>query len=42
MLAHLDPEVARIPLDAFDLCQGNQFDVVVPADLDQFGGQDSH
>jgi hypothetical protein len=32
-----DFEIARGPLDAFYVCVSDQFDVQVPADLDQFG-----
>jgi hypothetical protein len=35
-------EVARLARNLPDFCQSQQFDVWMPADLDQFGGQDSH
>ncbi len=30
-------EMAGVPLDAFKICIGDQFDVQMPADLDQYG-----
>jgi hypothetical protein len=30
-------EVAGVALDAFKICIGDQFDVQMPADLDQYG-----
>jgi hypothetical protein len=41
----LDKGYRKIPLlprDAFYLCQGEQLDIDMPADLDQFRGEDSH
>jgi hypothetical protein len=38
----LDVEIPRRSFDGFQVCVGNQLDVHVPADLDQFGRDDSH
>jgi hypothetical protein len=35
-------EIAGLALDAFKICIGDQFDVQMPADLDQYRGNDSH
>jgi hypothetical protein len=42
VLEHAHGKIAFGPRDALDFRQGDQFNVVVPADLDQFGGQNSH
>jgi len=42
VLENLDLEIAFLPGDVPDLAQGQQLDIDVPADLDQFRGQDSH
>jgi hypothetical protein len=41
-LAHLDAEISRSTLDTLKIRIRNQFDVHVPADLDQLGRDDSH
>jgi hypothetical protein len=35
-------EIAGFALDAFKICVGDQFDVQMPADLDQYRGDNSH
>jgi hypothetical protein len=35
-------EITGAARDAFKVCISDQFDVQVPADLDQYGGNDSH
>lgn len=35
-------EMAGVALDAFKICIGDQFDVQMPADLDQYRGDNSH
>jgi hypothetical protein len=37
-----DFEISRGSLDRFQISVGDQLDVHVPADLDQFGGDNSH
>jgi hypothetical protein len=37
-----DLEVTGRSFDGFQVCIGDQFDVQVPADLDQYGGNNSH
>ena len=37
-----DLEIARFARNAFKIRVGDQFDVQMPADLDQYGGDDSH
>jgi hypothetical protein len=41
-LNYLDFKVALLPGDAFHLGQGEELNVEMPADLDQFGREDSH
>ena len=41
-LFDFDLEVAGVALDAFKIRVGDQFDVQMPADLDQYGGDNSH
>jgi hypothetical protein len=41
-LLHFNLEIARLALDAFKICVGDQFDVQMPADLDQYRGDNSH
>jgi hypothetical protein len=42
VVLHLDLKPPLLPLDICDLCKGQQLDVEMPADLDQFGGDNSH
>jgi len=37
VLDQFDFKIACFPLDVFDVRKGQQFDIDVPADLDQFG-----
>jgi len=39
---YLDLEISSSALDGFKIRIGDEFDVQVPADLDQFGRDDSH
>jgi hypothetical protein len=39
---NFDLEVAGVALDAFKIRIGDQFDVQMPADLDQYGRNNSH
>jgi hypothetical protein len=41
-LNHLHFKVPLFPGDAFHLREGQELDVEMPADLDQFGRKDSH
>jgi hypothetical protein len=41
-LNYLDFKVALLPGDAFHLGQGEELNVEMPADLDQFRREDSH
>jgi hypothetical protein len=41
-LNQIDFKVACFTVNVFDLRQGEQFDIDVPADLDQFRRNDSH
>jgi hypothetical protein len=40
--ADFDLEIAGISLNRFQICVGDQFDVQMPADLDQYRGDNSH
>src|ERR1019366_9477417 len=42
LLPDTDREIARLPFDAFHLAQGEKFDVLVPADLDQTRRHGAH
>jgi hypothetical protein len=42
MLGHRDLKIAGLSGYAIDFTQGEQLDVIVPADLDQFGRENSH
>ena len=42
MLAYFHLEITLLAGNALHFREGNQFNVDVPADLDQFGGDDSH
>jgi len=42
MIQNLDLEIARLTADGFDFAEGSQLDIEMPADLDQFGGDNSH
>jgi hypothetical protein len=42
VLDHLDLEISFLPGDALHLGEGQELDVKMPADLDQFGRKDSH
>jgi hypothetical protein len=42
LLSDLDPEIAGRTLHGFQISVGNKLYVEMPADLDQFGGNDSH
>jgi hypothetical protein len=42
MLQYFDGESAFTARHLLDLAQGEQFDIGMPADLDQFRGEDSH
>ena len=42
VLSQFDFEIALLAADALDFRKRQQFDVDVPADLDQFGRYDSH
>ena len=41
-LRQIDFKIAFLTLNAFDLRKGQQFDIDVPADLDQFRRDNSH
>jgi len=41
-LVDLDFEIAAFSFDADQVCVGDHLDVKMPADLDQFGRDDSH
>jgi hypothetical protein len=41
-LNHLHFKVPFLPRDAFHLGEGQKFNIEMPADLDQFGREDSH
>jgi len=38
----LDLEIAGFAFDGFKICVCDEFDVQMPADLDQYGGDNSH
>ena len=40
--ADLDLEIAGVSLNRFQICVSDQFDVQMPADLDQYRGDNSH
>jgi hypothetical protein len=42
MLDHLHREISRFTAHVYDFRKGQEFDVEMPADLDQFGGDNSH
>jgi hypothetical protein len=42
LFADLDLKMALLAFDVFDFRTGNQFDIVMPADLDQYRGDNSH
>jgi len=42
MIQDLDLEITGLAADGFDFAEGSQLDVEMPADLDQFGGDNSH
>jgi len=42
MLDHLNREVSRFTAHVCDFRKGQEFDVEMPADLDQFGRDNSH
>jgi len=41
-LTDSDLKISRLTLNRFHIRQGNEIDVQMPADLDQFGGNNSH
>jgi hypothetical protein len=41
-LFHFDLEIAGLTGNAFKVCIGDQLNVQMPADLDQYGRDDSH